>query len=152
MKERSNTSPSPKTLSAGIIPVRRDGNRWLFLLLRSYAYWDFPKGMVEENEDPLSAALRELKEETGLARAQVRWGEDYYETAPYSRGKVARYFLAEVFNAQVELLPNPDNGIVEHHGFRWLSYEDAKLLVVPRVRGALNWAQRKITPLPGRSG
>jgi predicted NUDIX family NTP pyrophosphohydrolase len=39
--------------------------------------WSIPKGEFEENEDPLSAALREFEEETGLAQSPgdsgVRW-------------------------------------------------------------------------------
>jgi predicted NUDIX family NTP pyrophosphohydrolase len=29
--------------------------------------WSIPKGLIEENEDPLAAARREFEEETGLA-------------------------------------------------------------------------------------
>lgn len=46
-------------LSAGIVIVRREQHQWLYLVLRAYRYWDFPKGEMEEGEDPLQTAMRE---------------------------------------------------------------------------------------------
>ncbi|OFZ18462.1 MAG: hypothetical protein A2X94_00515 [Bdellovibrionales bacterium GWB1_55_8] len=134
-------------LSCGIIPVwpvLPSNDKWLYLLLRAYRYWDFPKGMIQPNEDPWTAALRELQEETAITSANPRWGKDFYETPVYSGGKVARYYLAEVPAQSVHILPNPETGQIEHHGFRWMSYEEARALVVPRVRGALDWARQMI--------
>ena len=84
-----------KTLSAGVVVIRRTENRLVFLLLRSYRNWDFPKGVVEAGETPLQGALREVAEETTLTDLNFTWGDDYQETPPYGRGKVARYYLAE---------------------------------------------------------
>ena len=53
-----------KTLSAGVIVARHEGDSWRYLLLRVYSYWDFPKGIVEPDEDPIQAARREVEEET----------------------------------------------------------------------------------------
>ena len=53
----------PARLSAGVIVVRRAPQGWLFLLLRAYRNWDFPKGLVEPGESPLATARRELGEE-----------------------------------------------------------------------------------------
>jgi bis(5'-nucleosidyl)-tetraphosphatase len=58
---------SPPTLSAGVVVVRRAGDQWLFLMLRAYRNWDFPKGVVEPGEDPFVAAQREVTEETTLS-------------------------------------------------------------------------------------
>ncbi|HKJ09029.1 MAG TPA: NUDIX domain-containing protein [Gammaproteobacteria bacterium] len=133
-------SQSAKTLSAGVVPVRcRDGG-WRFLLLRAYRYWDFPKGEVEAGERPLEAALRELKEETGLEHPVLRWGEHHCETPPYGHGKVARYYLAESDTGEVVLGINPELGRPEHHEFRWLAYDEARSLLVPRVQAVLDWA------------
>jgi 8-oxo-dGTP pyrophosphatase MutT (NUDIX family) len=142
------------TLSAGIIPVLRvpsEGrpgqgeNSYRFLLLRAYRHWDFPKGMVEVGEQPWSAARRELGEETGIQQVQFPWGQTFYETEPYSRGKVARYYMGEVFTQQVELLENPVLHKAEHDEFRWVSFEEANELLVPRVQQVLAWAMEKIS-------
>ncbi|MFO7859140.1 MAG: NUDIX domain-containing protein, partial [Ectothiorhodospiraceae bacterium] len=55
-----------RTLSAGVVVVRREAQGWRCLLLRAYQYWDAPKGRVEAGETPLEAARREVREETGI--------------------------------------------------------------------------------------
>src|SRR6266542_4002595 len=50
--------------SAGVVVVHR-GRRNEFLLIYS-TYWEFPKGRVDANEREVDAALREVREETGL--------------------------------------------------------------------------------------
>ena len=132
-------------LSAGIIIVRRNGAQWKYLLLRAFGYWDFPKGIVEPGEFPVEAAKREVEEETTLKDLNFRWGYDYRETEPYSRGKVARYYIAETSESHVSLPVNPDIGKPEHDEYRWVSYEKAASLVAPRVRSALEWAQETVT-------
>ena len=78
-------------LSAGVVVVRRQGDDWLYLLLRAFNHWDFPKGMVESGEEPLAAAIREVEEESTIADLDFAWGEDSTQTGPYSGGKIARY-------------------------------------------------------------
>src|SRR4051812_28558797 len=97
---------SRPTLSTGVVPVYL-GDLPLFLVLRVYRYWDFPKGLVERKETPLQAALRELKEETTLIEVEFPWGSDFIETEPYSYGKIARYYLGQVTTLQVSLPINP---------------------------------------------
>lgn len=121
------------TLAAGIIPFRREHGRRLYLLLRSYAYWDFPKGELNPEEEPWAGARRELQEETGIARAEP-YGFDFFETDVYGKNKKARYYPAEVSGSEVRLSR-------EHHEFRWLPYRRARALLTPRVREALDWAE-----------
>ncbi|MGZ3768830.1 MAG: NUDIX domain-containing protein [Bdellovibrio sp.] len=135
---------SPYILSAGIIPVNHENGNRLYLLLRAYNHWDFPKGIVDESETPWHAALRELQEETGIKKINPLSGQEYYETTPYSTGKIARYYLAEVFSKDVVIEPNPQTGIKEHQEYKWLSYSDARKLIVPRVQYALDWAESKM--------
>jgi len=82
--------------SAGIVPIRyAESGLPELLMLRVYKLWDFPKGMLEGDEDHLTAAIRELEEETTLVECNFRWGHDFVETGPYSQGKFSRYFIAE---------------------------------------------------------
>ena len=64
-----------KNKSAGILLYRTTNNKLQVLLVHMggpyWAYkdegtWTIPKGEFTENEDPLRAALREFKEETGF--------------------------------------------------------------------------------------
>jgi 8-oxo-dGTP pyrophosphatase MutT (NUDIX family) len=129
-----------KTLSAGIVLLRREQHTCLYLLLRCYNYWDFPKGMVEVGESPLSAACREVCEETSITDLAFPWGQAFVETLPYGRGKVARYYLALTREHKVELPVNPQLGWPEHHEFRWLGYREARALLPPRLLPVLDWA------------
>lgn len=127
-------------LSAGIIPVRVTAAGPRFLLLRAYRYWDFPKGLVGPREEPLAAALRELREETGLERVDLAWGAGYHETAPYAGGKVARYYLGRTGQAAVTLPVSSELGRPEHHEYRWVSAAEGAALLGDRVAAALRWA------------
>jgi 8-oxo-dGTP pyrophosphatase MutT (NUDIX family) len=132
------------TLSAGVVVARRAGDKWLFLLLRAYNYWDFPKGQVEPGEDPFAAAIREVEEETTLTNLNFHWGSEYIETAPYGKNKIARYGVAESNAGEVSLPVNPELGHPEHDEFRWLDYDSARRLLVPRVQAILDWANNLI--------
>jgi 8-oxo-dGTP pyrophosphatase MutT (NUDIX family) len=127
-------------LSAGVVVVRRSSGDWLFLMLRAYRNWDFPKGLVEPGEDPLEAARREVQEETLIEQLQFNWGEVFLETAPYSHRKVARYYLAETQVAEVTLPVRPELGRPEHNEWRWLSFQQALALCSPRIDPILRWA------------
>jgi len=133
-----------RILSAGVVVVRRIDDAWCVLLLRAYNYWDCPKGVVEAGEDPLTTAQREVREETGIEALSFRWGETCTETPPYSKNKVARYYIAESASASVKLPVNPELGRPEHHEFRWLTFAEAARLVVPRVAAVLDWARGRV--------
>jgi 8-oxo-dGTP pyrophosphatase MutT (NUDIX family) len=132
-------------LSAGIIPVRAKEKDFEFLLLRCFRYWDFPKGEIDPGEIPLMSALRELKEETSIEKVDFKWGESFYETEVYSKGKTARYYLAQVIGQPaVTLLPNPESGMIEHHEYRWVSLEQGLLLTNPRIKKVFEWARLQL--------
>ncbi|WP_030455312.1 NUDIX domain-containing protein [Herbidospora cretacea] len=51
-----------------------DGYRWLLMVERSDGHgWAVPGGYVDPGEDPARAAVRELKEETGLSFTGAPW-------------------------------------------------------------------------------
>lgn len=127
-------------LSCGVVIVRRAPDGWWLLLLRSWKNWDFPKGIVESGEDPLAAARREVREETSIDDLSFSWGETYRETGPYSRNKIARYYLAETRCEHCDLPVNPLLGTPEHHEWRWVSPDEALERVSARVRPVVEWA------------
>ena len=131
-------------LSCGVVLARQSEAGFVTLMLRAYHHWDFPKGIAEEGEEPMQAALRELREETSIDTVEFEWGDRYMETGPYSRGKTARYYLASTEQKSVVLGPSPDTGEPEHHEWRWVSFDEAHDLSAPRVREVVRWARQII--------
>ncbi|MCA9556755.1 MAG: NUDIX domain-containing protein, partial [Myxococcales bacterium] len=56
----SSRPTNVRILSSGVVVVHWNADRYDYLLLRAYNYWDFPKGVVEVAESPLQAAVREV--------------------------------------------------------------------------------------------
>jgi len=135
---------SESKLSCGVVLARRSDSGWLTLMLRAYHHWDFPKGIRERGEEPLAAAIREVEEETSINDLSFEWGDRYFETGPYSRGKIARYFIASTRQNEVVMGPSPETGEPEHHEWRWVSFDEAYDLGSPRVRQIVQWARQII--------
>ncbi|MHB8814915.1 MAG: NUDIX domain-containing protein [Steroidobacteraceae bacterium] len=131
-------------LSAGVVVVRRGPAEWLFLMLRAYKNWDFPKGRVEPGEDPLAAARREVREETLIEDLKFDWGEVYSETAPYGNRKIARYYVAATRAERITLPVSPELGRPEHHEWRWVDLDTARSLASPRLQPIIRWAAETI--------
>ena len=131
-------------VSAGIIPIRRTPDGLRILILRAYRNWDFPKGFIEEGESPLAAAKREAGEEADLHDLAFPFGERYCDTAPYSGGKIARYYLAETKREDVSLPVSPELGRPEHHEGRWVDLDEAQRLLPPRLQPVLAWAREQV--------
>ncbi len=92
--------------SAGAV-VMQDGR---CLILKKRREWVFPKGHLEEGETAEQAALREVREETGVEIAIDEWlGTTRYEFADRRRGfrnrKAVDWFLAHPVGG--ELRPDP---------------------------------------------
>ncbi len=131
---------SPTRLSAGVVIVSLIERRLMFLLLRAYRNWDFPKGMVEPGEEPIDAALREVREETTLDDISFDWGMVYKETGPYRKGKIARYYIARSKQLRVSLPVNPQLGKPEHQEAVWVDLDRAMAMVTSRLQPVVRWA------------
>ena len=134
-----------KEQSAGIIVIRQDGSDKKILLMKSYDFWDFPKGGIEQDENKLQAAIREVKEETGITELKFNWGKVYYETEPFGKNhKVVYYFLAETKTKDVIMGINPELGRPEHEEYAWVSFREAREMVVERIKKAIDWADERL--------
>jgi len=127
-----------------VVVVNVAGPEVQYLLLRAYRNWDFPKGLVEPGEQPLDAALREVREETTLENLAFDWGKDFMDTGPYNKGKISRYYIARSNDTRVHLPVNPELGFPEHQEARWVEFDTALSMVSPRLKPVMHWASATI--------
>ncbi len=113
--------------SAGVVVYRDHAGRREYLLLDYGRHWDYPKGHLENGENDRQAAMRELREETGLSEGvEILPGfcrEILYHFRSSTKGLIRKevaFFVAR--------LVDPDSPVAlshEHVGCAWLTREDA---------------------------
>jgi 8-oxo-dGTP pyrophosphatase MutT (NUDIX family) len=117
-----------------------------YLLIRAGA-WEFPKGLMDARESETAAALREVREETGLT---VELLPGFRESIEYSYRhksdhalvkKQVIYFLGEAHSQDVKIS-------WEHLEAQWASYEQAlELLKYKNAREILRRAHFRVLEL-----
>jgi len=87
-----------------IVPRTTDGK---FIMTKQYKHgalqvvFEFPAGKIDEGEDVLAAAKRELREETGAEAEKMSLGPIFFEDPTNSRGQISVVF-AEGVNLKYE--------------------------------------------------
>lgn len=123
-------SPEPREeVSAGGIVFRRSPDGVRFLLIRdSYRNWGFPKGHLEADESPDAAAVREVREETGLTGLTLTAPVEVIDWNFRFRGrlvhKVCHFYLIEAADGHAR--PLRREGIT---ACKWLTFDEAASLV-----------------------
>lgn len=126
-------TPKPRKpreeISAGGVVFRRTPEGVRVLLIRdSYKNWGFPKGHLEGAESPADAAVREVREETGLDGLALLSPVETIDWHFRFRGrlvhKVCHFFLIEAPAGQAR--PLRKEGIT---ACQWLTFADATSLV-----------------------
>ena len=110
--------------SAGIVLVRKENGKNLFLLLHyPSGHWDFVKGKMEEGESTHETAIRETKEETGIT--DITFLDNFEEWIEYNfqyQGELVHkkvvFFLGETSTREVTISH-------EHLDFTWMDYNTA---------------------------
>jgi putative (di)nucleoside polyphosphate hydrolase len=133
--------------NVGVVVFNRDGKVWLGQRINTPAphNWQFPQGGVDKGEDLYPAALRELKEETGVV--SVSWlgrtpgwitydfPEDYRgaKIAKGWRGQKQVWFAVRFSGEDAEVNLTADRH-VEFDAWRWAELDEAAELVIPFKR------------------
>lgn len=121
-----------KDASYGIIPYVKNpvGQLEFLLIYQKEQFRGFPKGHKEAGESDLEAALRELREETGISHCKILEGEPYVTNYQFKdkRGqfidKNAYFVLGEVPYEQKEQMHIDNHEVVDAF---WGSYEQCKV-------------------------
>ncbi len=113
--------------SAGAVVFYMEDINTRYYLLLHYpsGHWDFPKGVVEEGEDELETAYREVYEETGIPRDKlilIKGFQEYVRYRFYSHGNIVKktvvFFLMRSLTMDVKLS-------WEHRDYKWLPFPEA---------------------------
>lgn len=91
--------------------------------LKGKGYWGFPKGHIEEGEEPTATARREIMEETNINELEFIPGFKQRERYFFRQDnkmiyKQVIFFLVQSKSQQVKLS-------FEHNDFIWLPFEQA---------------------------
>ena len=110
-----------RSSGAVIFSNNKELNKSEFLLLHyASGHWDFPKGNIEDGEDEVQAAYREIFEETGIQNVHFLEGfrkkiQYYYSREDILIRKEVIFHLA-ITNTKEIVLSN------EHIGYAWKDY------------------------------
>ena len=125
-------------IAAGGGIVFNEKNELLFIYRRKK--WDLPKGKLDEGETIEECAVREVKEETGLKKVEIKkWVGNTYHTY-HEKGKfilkTSVWYLMEAFGNQ-QLIPQTEEDIEQ---MAWLSpdkWEQVFTNTFPAIRQIL---------------
>ena len=142
----------PYRACVGIMLLNRDGLVWLGRRMDAPndegagQWWQMPQGGVDEGENPATAALRELAEETSARSAEIiaetpdwfvydlpehligkAWGGRY-------RGQTQKWFAARFLGEDSEFDLAPEGHEQEFDAWRWARMDELADLVVPFKR------------------
>ncbi len=88
-----------------ILPVDAQGNVWFVRQWRvgaEQSLLELPAGVLDEGEDPDTAAGRELREEIGMAARRIEKLGDFYMVPGYSSEHMYAYLARDLFNSPLD--------------------------------------------------
>ena len=112
---------------------------------RFYGTYDIPKGHSKAGESFMAAALREAEEEARYSADNLdfRWGNKSI-LVNGRRGKKGVFFVAHS-DVDPVITRNPENGMLEHGGFKWVSFDEMENKTSNFWFGdAIRWARKTV--------
>ncbi|MSR22003.1 MAG: NUDIX hydrolase [Gemmatimonadetes bacterium] len=124
LPDSSGTAPIVERSAGGVVIRILEGSPHVLLIRDPYRKWGLPKGHLEEGESTAEAALREVREETGLYDLELGPDLGEIDWVFRRRGKqvqkYCRFYL--MASTESEAQPQISEGITE---CRWLPVSDA---------------------------
>ena len=158
----------PLRASVGIMLFNAQGQVWVGRRKPKWAgdhaahIWQMPQGGIEKYEPPNLAALRELREETGITSVEVMAEHPEWLTyeLPQSllgialkgryRGQRQKWFAMRFLGNDREIDISARDGLkAEFESWRWAPMELVPKLIVPFKRGVYEAVVGEFRPLLG---
>lgn len=122
--------------NVGIILANKKGQLLWARRIGGQNAWQFPQGGIKENEDPEQALYRELQEEVGLKRADVKilartrgWLRYRlpkrllrHGSLPLCIGQKQKWFLLQLTSDDSVISLHNNHGPAEFDHWEWVSY------------------------------
>lgn len=117
-----------ETSAGGVVYRLHEGGALFLLIKDSYQNWGFPKGHLESGERAEDAALREVREETGISdlalRGQIETIDWYFRFRGQLIHKICHFYLMETGQATTN--PQHAEGIT---ACQWVTYDEARAAI-----------------------
>ena len=94
---------------AGLIPMIRQYRK-----AAEQVVLELPAGKLEKGEDPMEAALREFKEETGYTAGRIKHVAEFYPTVGYSEEILHIFFAEDLEAGSTDFDENESIDVIEY--------------------------------------
>ena len=126
--------------NVGVILANKNGEVLALERVRIPGAWQMPQGGIQDHEEPIDAAKRELQEETGISPGQIEFVAECPEWLAYElprdkwsaktgRGQVQKWFLFKVRDSEVQISLDR-NEEIEFSAWRWMKLSELVTITV----------------------